>query len=364
MIALEEAVLAGDAAAAEGLGADDGARALLSGVVANGDASGVADFSLRFVAEDEALSAGLSEDDQWAVAVDVGWRFAGFDAAPARTEVTFTFAAQEGRARLVGIGGGQRRTPLWLSAPLRVHRDRDTLVMVDGPETSLDRYTRLAEAAVPVVRRVLPQWRQGLVVEVPPTADALDATLGATAGEYAGIAAVTATVDGSLAPGAPVHVFVNPGVFGALKPQGAQIVMSHEAVHVATDAVRAAMPLWLLEGFADYVALRDVDLPLSVTAGQIMRQVRREGAPDELPGAGEFDTSTTHLGATYEAAWLACRLLADIGGEQALVDLYRRASRGDDVEIALPELFGVDVEELTERWRTELETIARRAGAA
>ena len=37
--------------------------------------------------------------------------------------------------------------------------------------------------------------------------------------------------------------------------------MSHEAVHVATEAARSTMPLWLLEGFADYVALRDVDLP-------------------------------------------------------------------------------------------------------
>ena len=38
--------------------------------------------------------------------------------------------------------------------------------------------------------------------------------------------------------------------------------MSHEATHVATDAALSTMPLWLLEGFADYVALRDVDLPI------------------------------------------------------------------------------------------------------
>ena len=39
------------------------------------------------------------------------------------------------------------------------------------------------------------------------------------------------------------------------------------------------MPLWLLEGFADYVALRDVDLPIATTAGQIIEQVRRDGPP-------------------------------------------------------------------------------------
>ena len=55
---------------------------------------------------------------------------------------------------------------------------------------------------------------------------------------------------------------MNPPVFEPLGPQGAQIVMSHEAAHVATDAAASSMPTWLLEGFADYVALAHVDLPV------------------------------------------------------------------------------------------------------
>ena len=94
----------------------------------------------------------------------------------------------------------------------------------------------------------------------------------------------------------------------------------------------ATSPLWLLEGFADYVALRDVDLPLSTTAGQIIRQVRRDGVAGPLPGPDEFDTGATHLGATYESAWLACVLLAESGGEQALVELY------DDVAVGRPSM--------------------------
>jgi hypothetical protein len=212
---------------------------------------------------------------------------------------------------------------------------------------------------VPVVRRVLPGWRRGLVVEVPSSPDALDETLGAAPGEYAAIAAVTTSVDGSTSPTTPVHVFVNPDVFGSLKAEGAQVVMSHEATHVASDAVRSRAPLWLLEGFADYVALRDVDLPLSVTAGQIIRQVRKDGAPRQLPAAADFDTQTTHLGAAYEAAWLACRLLARSGGEQNLVALYRRASRGDAVDAVLRDLYGFGEKEFTRRWRSELVAVAR-----
>lgn len=349
-----------DAAAAEKLAApgDEDARRRLAGIVTNATALRVADFSLRVVDEDIAATAALPSG-QWSTAVDTAWRFAGFDADLGQAEVTFTFAEAGGKAVLVGVGGADRRTPLWLAGPLRVHRDKNTLVLADGSAGVLARYTALARRAVPVVRRVLPGWRSGLVVEVPSSSDALDETLGAAPGEYAAIAAVTTTVDGSIAPTAPVHVFVNPDVFGSLKAEGAQVVMSHEATHVATDAVRSRTPLWLLEGFADYVALRDVDLPLRVTAGQIIRQVREDGAPGQLPAGPEFDTQTTHLGAAYEAAWLACRLLAESGGESDLVGLYRRVSRGEAVDAVLRDLYGFGEKEFTRRWRSELVALAR-----
>ncbi len=155
-----------------------------------------------------------------------------------------------------------------------------------------------------------------------------------------------------------MHVFVNPEVFGGLKPRGAQVVMSHEAVHVATDAATSTMPLWLLEGFADYVALRDVHLPFSVTAGQIIRQVRRDGPPAHLPGPTEFDTTTAYLGASYESAWLACRVLADLGGQDALVRFYRDVDDGTGVGAALESEYGISEREFTEAWRDRLLELA------
>jgi hypothetical protein len=211
---------------------------------------------------------------------------------------------------------------------------------------------------VPVVLRVLPDWRPRLVVEVPASAAALDRTLAAEPGRYANIAAVTTTVDGSVTPEAPAHVFVNPDVFDRLEPQGAQVVMSHEAVHVATRAATSDVPLWLLEGFADYVALRDVDLPLTTTAGQIIEQVRRDGPPAHLPGGAEFDTSTTELGAAYESAWLACRLMVRLGGERALVRLYRLVDAGRGLPSALRATFGLTLGGLTRAWRRSLTDLA------
>ncbi|WP_157551206.1 gluzincin family metallopeptidase [Nocardioides jensenii] len=337
---------------------DTGAGDVAKDAVDNAEELRVADFSVRYVDEDSALTSTLPEG-QWAAAVDTTWSFAGFDAREARAEVTFVFAKDGDRAELVSVGGGDRRTPLWLSTPLEVSRTPDALVMV-ADDQPLAAYARRAKVAVAAVRDMIPRWRQKLVMEVPESGDALDELLAAKPGEYANIAAVTTTVDGTLSTVAPVHVFVNPDVFSGLKRNGAQVVTTHELVHVATGAATASgTPLWLLEGFADYVALRKVTLPLSVTAGQILAQVRRDGAPRYLPAGNEFDTQTTHLGASYEAAWLACRLLAQTGSEQDLLRLYRQVSDGDELGTALQRIYGFGEKELVARWRTELERLAR-----
>ena len=353
---LVEAVRSRDTEAAEALAPDGdaAARALLAAVVDNARDTRVDDFTLRYVDQ----TGAVGEDGSWTAAVDTTWAFRGFDDVPARSEVAFRFVRDGDEARLVGIGGGDRRSPVWMTGPTEVRRTPRTLVVVAEGAADVAAIARETRRAVPTVLAVLPDWSDGLVVEVPRSIDALHAALDGDPGTYDAIAAVTTTVDGTLTPDAPVHVFVNPQVFDGLKPAGAQVVMSHEAVHVATDAATSAMPLWLLEGFADYVALRDVPLPLATTAGQIIRQVRRGGAPDHLPGPEEFDTRATHLGASYESAWLVCRVLAGIGGEELLVRLYDRVEGGADLDAALRRTFGIDEAELTTRWRDYLRGIA------
>jgi hypothetical protein len=352
---LEDAVVARDPEAAAALAptGDAATARLLSAVVENAQDLHVRDFTLRYV--DETGAMGVIGD--WQAAVDVTWQFAGFDRAPARAEVRFGFVADGDRVALVSMGGGDRRTPLWLTGPLQVRRSRTTLVLATN-RADADRYAARARAAVPVVRKVITDWRPRLVVEVPGSVGVLDRALAAEPGTYDNIAAVTTSVDGTLAPSSPIHVFVNPDVFNRLRPAGGQVVMSHEATHVATDAASSVLPLWLVEGFADYVALRDVELPITTTAGQIIEQVRRHGPPPELPGVGEFDTTASHLGAAYESAWLACRVLADRGGESALVRLYRQVDGGQALGRALASGFGWTEGQLTRSWRARLAHLA------
>lgn len=360
--ALEDAVVARDADSAASLAGDSAvARDLLRAVVTNAEALDVADFTLRYVDETSSTSA----DGAWTAAVDMTWRFAGFDREPVRAEVLVGFDGTGPATSVTGIGGGDRRTPLWLSAPLEVRRDNDALVLVAGSAADADRYAEQAAAAVPAVRAVVPAWRGGLVVEVPATAAALDALLAADPGTYAGIAAVSATVDGTLTPTAPAHVFVNPDLYRDLGPAGEQVVMTHEATHIATAApVTTGMPIWLLEGFADYVALRDTSLPLETTAAQVIAQVRSDGPPDALPGPAEFDATATHLGAAYEAAWLACLVVTDVAGEEALVRVYEDVRDGDDIGAALRRRAGIGVAALTSRWQERLTVLADEAAVA
>jgi hypothetical protein len=151
-------------------------------------------------------------------------------------------------------------------------------------------------------------------------------------------------------------------VFADLGTAGAQIVLSHEATHVATDAATSGMEMWLLEGFADYVALAHVNLPVSVTASQILAEVRQEGPPEHLPTAAEFDPSNSALGAEYEAAWLACRLLAQTYGEQQLIRLYDVVDAGSPLPRALREVLGTDEETFTAQWRDYLRRLAGETG--
>ena len=354
--ALQRAVKKGDRAGAEALAPEGDAATgrLLSAIVANAQAIPVRDFRLRYVDETSAASG----DGTWAAAVDTTWRFQDVDSGASFDEVTFRFRSDGDEVDIVGVGGDDLRTPVWLSGPLTVRRSADTLVLAAGPARRATEYEQQARAAVADVRKVLPQWRSDLVVEVPASSAALDAALNVSPGQYAGIAAVTSSTDGSTAPEAPIHVFINPTIYDRLGDTGAQVVMSHEAVHVATEAPNSVIPPWLLEGFADYVALRDVDLPYSVTAGQIIEQVRRNGAPRGLPGAAEFGSSDTHLGAAYESAWLACVVLADRSGESALVGLYAALHQGGDLDAELDSRFGWTEQAFVAAWRQRLTDLA------
>ena len=69
-------------------------------------------------------------------------------------------------------------------------------------------------------------------------------------------------------------------------------------------------------------------------------------------------TRTTHLGASYEAAWIACVLLADRSGERRLTRFYTGLGQGDDVAAEFRSAFGLSLAAFTREWRRALTDLA------
>lgn len=338
------------------------ARREVGDLVANVRSLGIVDLSMRYLDENEGRSVGglppRLREKAWVGDVELSWRLADHDESPATLEVGLGFLETQGGAAFVSARGDwDRQTPLWLLHRLAVVESQRTLVMAATRAEAAREYGAMARRAVRDVARVLPAWRGSVVVAVPRSQEALTRVL-ASSSSYGGIAAVTAPVDGSLAASAPTRIFVNPAVFDPLGEQGAQIVISHEAAHVATDAAISTMPTWLLEGFADYVALAHVDLPVEVTASQILARVRSHGPPRRLPSEADFESENRHLGASYEAAWLACRLIEEQYGERRLVAFYEQADRDGGTDAAFRDVLGTTQRELTAAWRAELRELA------
>ncbi|MFL6022566.1 MAG: hypothetical protein ACJ72O_04435 [Marmoricola sp.] len=355
---LGEALRSGDSAAASRLGLA-GSRDLLSAVTANVEKLHLVDLAFRLVDDDapaDPTDTSAYGPNAWRGTVEVEYRLRDWDTKSSQVETTFVFAPTTGGQAIVDIGGSDGRTPIWLTGTVNVLSAPRALVIDRGSGRA--RLLRLAKQALVDVGRVLPDWHGPLVLEVPSTEDGLERALGAPAAQYSNIAAVTASVDGSLVRSSPVHVFINPQVFAGLGPRGAQVVISHESTHVATGATFASMPTWLLEGFADYVALVHSGIPVSTAASQILARIRKQGAPDHLPSTAELDPSANGLGATYEEAWLATRFIGKEYGESKLVAFYYAVSGGTKVGAAFTSILGTSETAFVKHWRTDLKDLA------
>ena len=299
----------------------------------------------------------------WVADVDVRWRPSGCDPAFSDAALRFRFSQQDGRARITAVEARPgARTPVWLLPHLVVHRTPHTLVAAGGTDTAA-RVSRLLTIARADVKDVLPAWRGSLVAYAPATAGAFRALLAAGPHDDDGIAAVTTTVDGSAAGGAAVAIVLNPGAFGRLGPVGAHVVVTHEATHVATQATTTPLPVWLAEGFADYVGIGAAHVSLELATRAAVGSVRHDGVPSALPSDADFAAATgPALEAAYEEAYLATRLISQRYGRAALVSFYDwvRMHPGRSA-LAFPTVLHVSRSRFTAEWQARLGGLARAA---
>ena len=307
----------------------------------------------------------------WDQPVSITWRLAG-DQGAAEHRVRLTFRSESDAAKLAGAPAeastdgrpGRVAEPIWWRQPVTAHRSsRVTLVSAAAGDDA--RWFRRADLAAAAVRARLPErlrrgWSGGLVVERPASQHHLEQVVGATPGSHAGIAAV-AWPEGPDPQRAATRILLNPALARRLDDEAAAVLLTHEAVHVATRSAASAAPSWLTEGYADYLAYSAHPARAPDAERDLLRAVRADGPPTSLPPDSAFFPTAPRLGQTYAEAWTLCRFIATRHSPARLARLYEEADRGANLDAAIRSTLDQEPAELLAEWQRHLRDRAARS---
>ncbi|MFE8943479.1 hypothetical protein [Streptomyces sp. NPDC007856] len=301
-------------------------------------------------------SAGATAD------ADLSYRVAGYDKAPVDARRILTLGRTADGEWYVTADRPARDAgqQLWDQGPVTAVKGAHSLVLGTGRTAAqLRGYATLADRAVPAVSRAWgTDWTRHVVVLVPRSLQGMAGLLGSPAANYRGIAAVTTGEAGGSGKAPADRVVVNPEAYAILGDLGKQVVLTHETTHVATRAhTTAATPLWLSEGYADWIGYLGTGRTPTEVAPELTRAVHDGHPPTELPTDKDFGFTSdpAELAQAYEGGWLACRMIADQWGAARLDAFYRAVGghqqRAGAIEAALKTVLGTTPQAFTERWR-------------
>jgi hypothetical protein len=315
--------------------------------------------------EIDGLTAG--QDPRSAdLALTVRYRL-DVDVVDAVVGQTMTVRHDGTRWRIVREATDGPRAQPWDLGDLVVVRGSSSLVIgVDVDRSTARTYARAADRVTPDVTDVWgPGWSRAPVLVVPRTTAMAARGLDRDPGSMGSIAAVTTAEDGlgerSGGRGAD-RIWTNTPTMASLSGLGREIVLRHEITHVAVGAAATGRtPLWLEEGFAEYVGYRGSGVPLRVATRTVLAAERAGTGPTSLPEGEEF--AGPGIAVAYESAHLACSLVVRQVGEDGLVRLYRLTADGPgepdaNVDAALREVIGVGLAGFEKQWRAYLAEVA------
>lgn len=287
--------------------------------------------------------------------------------SPVEREQYLTLVPRGGQWLIAGTDDGdasglQTERDIWDLGPVKVVRGKTSLVLGDASQKDLQRLALEADRGVGDVSKVWSRtWSRHPVVVYPKSQDDMATLIGSDGKGLAQIAAVTTgSFESGLSRGD--RVVVNPAAWRTLGSLGRRVVMAHELTHLATRAITVEqVPIWLSEGFADYVAYRAVKVPTNVVAGDVLDDVRAGKGPRDLPDDADFDASQGDIAAAYEGAWLACRMLAERYGQKDLIALYVSFADSSPAPAAgdIRATIGISEQTLVKQWRAYLAARAR-----
>jgi hypothetical protein len=311
--------------------------------------------------------------DAWVARVILVYQLADADSADVRREQHFTVVRRGGRWLLADDTDGPTATDVWDLGPVTVLRGARSIVLGTAPAEDLEQYPGQVDAAAGRVDAVWGQtWPRVVVVVVPRDQAEMARLLQRT--DEAGLDQIAAVTTGEVGLGvgeSADRVIINPAGFGQLDDIGREVVLTHEITHVATRATGTSdVPIWLSEGFADYVAYLSADLPRQSVAADVLEQVRAGTGPVALPDVAAFDPVNGDIAPAYSGSWLAVDLLARTYGQPAVLTFYRAVAQGagtpdplgaarTPVERAFTEVLATDQATFEQEWQGYLADLAQ-----
>ncbi|MDQ6714954.1 MAG: hypothetical protein M3Z83_02450, partial [Actinomycetota bacterium] len=267
--------------------------------------------------------------DAWVSTVHLTYRFDGYDRGPRTYDASLTVVSTPAGWRFADDTDGGTQPQPWDIPSMSVLRSPSTLLVGSAPQARLKEYLETADAAHAQIAKV---WGSALpaVIIAPATIDVLSSQLQRSG--TGGLDQIAAITDGPIATGAPAttdRVYINPVAFGRLNPDGRRVVVYHELTHVTVrGTTRRPVPIWLSEGFADYVGFNGLNLSPKTVAADLLAKVRAGTGPTRLPEGGDFDPSQGTIAPSYNGAWLAVSRMAKTYGPDKVVAFYQ-AVAGD-----------------------------------
>ncbi|MBO0829119.1 MAG: hypothetical protein J2P24_15205 [Streptosporangiales bacterium] len=261
--------------------------------------------------------------ESWSYSVVTVYALSGLTDEKAVLDQRVDVAKRPEGWRITDITDQQTHTEPWdIGTTTSVRAGRIVVLGIGASRQDMTTVEHQAAEAVPRVDAVWPgQWEHGAIVVVP--ADATEAATLSATDQIEPLAAVTTGGSGVDAAGHLYQwnrVVINPAAWKRMSDTGRLVVLTHEMTHLATGSL-GSVPMWVSEGFADYVGWKRSGVGTDTIAEELRADVRKGHVPTDLPDEADFHS--THVDQAYEEAWLAARYIAFRYGESALIRVYR-----------------------------------------
>jgi len=319
----------------------------------------------------EAVTDKLTDQgssDVWVAPVDLhyalgGARAPGIDEPELVSSEQLVVARYDDSWKVVGdatlVGGSAPPTMLWELAGLRVDDvptsgGTSVIASYQGTADTVERVRGLLPAAVFAVQSFWgTDWPRKAVIVVTRTPRQFTTVSGAP--EADGAAAAATVFAGIDADGTVrgQRVVLTPNAQRIPAP-ALGVVLRHELSHVATRSITSTKaPLWVTEGFAEYVGRKQTYRRIADAAPDLAAEVRSGSVPRTLPVDADFAVSGLRAGVAYQTAWSLWAFVAGRFGEGTLKKLYRTAAAGDASAStgAIASVLKIDPGDFVAQWR-------------